>query len=72
MRLLVFVTLLAGCIEHAELREQQCAHRCIERHGARPAAGAYGSVACGDRCSCTLWNGRHVDEGKLTSSRWPE
>lgn len=72
MKFALLVLMFAGCIEHRELRMQQCAHRCIERRGWRPPTGAYGSIAHGDRCDCTSWNGGRVHEGKLTSDRWPE
>lgn len=72
MRFLLPILMLAGCLEHAELRTQQCAQRCIDRHGWMPPRGSYGSWATGDYCHCRLWTGKHVNEGKLTSNRWPE
>jgi hypothetical protein len=72
IRFTLVLLVLSGCVEHAELRTQQCAHRCIDRYGSHPPAGAFGSEAHADRCRCLLWDHRVERAGRLTSNRWPE
>jgi hypothetical protein len=68
----IYICMLLGCAERAELREQQCAHRALEQYGGHPPAGVYGTWTYHDRCWARLWTGERVYEGRLTSDKWPE
>ena len=69
IRVLLLLALVVGCIERQELREQHCAQLAIERHGAQPPDGAYGTWTRGERCYTRLWNRKRIYEGKL-SDKW--
>ena len=75
MRALVIVTALAaGCIARQEIREQHCAHICIDTYGVNKQTGIYGSYTKGDRCYCVPWrgHGRTRYEGHIGDAWRPE
>jgi len=62
---MLYFSMLLGCVERQELREQHCAHLAIERHGYRPPNGVYGTWTHGDRCYARLWSHTRVFEGHV-------
>lgn len=70
--ILLSLLMLGGCVERMELRGQQCAHVCIDRHGAKPSAGVYYSWVEHGGCYCRLWNQQMTYEGHLSDKWRPE
>lgn len=61
-----------ACVYKQEIREQHCAHVCIDMLGVHKQTGAYGSWVDGDRCHCKPWEGKSIDAGRLDDNWRPE